>query len=616
MTRTIRFATGAALGLALACLAWPALAAEESESEARMRKDLTYLSGDECEGRGVETKGIKLAADFVAAEFKKAGLKPGGVNGTYFQPFEIAGPAERGTPNTLTLFGPQKQEIEATYAKQFMPLALSGSATAKAGVVFVGFGITANKLKYDDYKDVDVAGKIVMLLRRAPRWGNKDAPFLQDDDEELATFASKVVNADQHKAAGVLMVNDAKSAANGDDMIAFSTLASETSPAKIPVMQIKRELADRLLVTADTDLKTLEADIERDLKPHSFAIPGWTAEEQVTVKRKMLETANVIGVLDGAGPLADETIVFGAHYDHLGYGEVGTLARGEARKAIHHGADDNGSGTTSVIELARRFAAMKDRQGRRLVFMTFSGEERGLLGSVHYCDHPVFPLDKTVAMVNLDMVGRYNEDKSTKKNSLELGGIGSAKSFESFLDELNKTYDFKVTKSYSGYGPSDHQSFYKKGVPVLFFFTGYHDQYHRPTDTVDHINFAGMKKIVDLSVDIGLALCKDEKRPEYVKMALPRRASPGAARVPTIGFAPGNYDENEEKGVLVGGVTKDGPAEKAGLKEGDYIVEIAGKPVKNMTGYMFLMRNQKAGEACEFAVMRDGKKVTLKVVPQ
>jgi S1-C subfamily serine protease len=196
-----------------------------------------------------------------------------------------------------------------------------------------------------------------------------------------------------------------------------------------------------------------------------------------------------------------------------------------------------------------------------------------------------------------------------------VGGLGSAKSFERMFDDMNQKYEFKSTKSFSGYGPSDHQSFYKKGVPVLFLFTGYHDEYHMPTDTVDKINFAGMKQIVDFIEDLGNRVASDAGRPEYVKMAPPKRPA-GKMRVPTIGFAPGNYDESEEKGVLVGGVSKDGPAEKAGLKEGDYIVEIAGKPVKNMTGYMFVMRSQKRGEACDVTVVRDGKKVTLKVIPQ
>src|SRR5581483_9038272 len=215
----------------------------------------------------------------------------------------------------------------------------------------------------------------------------------------------------------------------------------------------------------------------------------------VSVERRRIPVKNVVGVLDGAGPLANETVVIGAHYDHLGYGGRGTGSLSTGPKAIHHGADDNGSGTTVLMELARRFGAEKGRQGRRLVFVAFSGEEMGLLGSRFYVDNPPIPLATTVAMVNMDMVGRLADDPATGRGKLEVGGTGTAKEFDGLIDALNAKYGFAVKKNKSGVGPSDHTSFYQKGVPVFFLFTGLHRQYHKPTDTVDLINFPGMKRI-------------------------------------------------------------------------------------------------------------------------
>src|SRR5579864_3296648 len=351
------------------------------------------------------------------------------------------------------------------------------------------------------------------------------------------------------------------------------------------------------------------------MQPHSLALNGWNASINLSVERKMVEVKNVIGVLEGKGPLADETVVIGAHYDHLGRGERGSLERDPMKKTLlHRGADDNGSGTVSVIELARRFAAMKDREGRRLVFMNFAGEEQGLIGSRYYTNHPVFPLEKTAAMLNLDMVGRVRPDKDTKKDSVEVSGLGSAAPFDALVEELNKKYEFKLSKVASGYGPSDHNSFTEKKIPVINYFTGLHTEYHRPSDTVDTINFPGMKKVVDIAQDT-IGRFAIMARPQFVQTARAPRPG-GRGNIPRLGIMPGNYNEADEKGVLVGSVIKDGPAEKAGMKDGDYIVEIAGKPVKNMTAYMAILGEQKRGEPLELTIDRAGKRQKITVKPE
>jgi hypothetical protein len=606
----------ACLGIVIGLLCHSLSAAEKSSSSIeRMKKDIYFLASEECEGRGVETQGINKAADHIAATFKELGLKPGMGELGYFQPFSISGSPKLGAPNKLILKGSGDKELEPKISTDWTVSGLTAKGKVSGPIVFAGYGIT-QKDGYDDYKDLDVKGKIVLVLRQTPRAGIKDKkdgvdPF--PNAQGYAPLNQKIANAETHKAAGILFISDRKTAGEQDALMPFE-YARGGGSGSFPVFHIKRALADQLLAAAEgKKLDELEKDIDGDLKPRSFEIKGWTAAMEATIERTEFKAKNVIGILEGKGPLANETVVIGAHYDHLGRGERGSLAKGST--AIHFGADDNGSGSTSVMELARRFAAMKNREGRRIVFMTFSGEERGLLGSAYYCRNPVMPLKDTVAMINLDMVGRLRDEPKSKKGKLEIGGIGSAKNFESLIDELNKKYEFDVKKSRSGTGPSDHTSFYLKQVPVFFFFTGMHPEYHRPADKPETINLDGMKKVVDMVEELALKLSTDKERPEYVAPKVNKDGPSSSRGVPTIRFMPGDYDDDQSNGVLVGGVLKGGPADKGGLKEGDWIVEIAGKPVKNMTGYMKVMGEQKAGEAIDFTVKRGDKKVPLKITP-
>jgi hypothetical protein len=596
--------------VALISLAGARVWAVDDSAAARMRKDITYLASDQCEGRGVATPGIGLAADYIAAEFKKAGLKPGGPDGSYFQPFTMAG-GTLDAPPRLVLRGPLGQQIELRAGADYEALGMAYSGTITgAPLVFAGYGATApQEVGYDDYKDLDVAGKVVLVLRNTPRTDNKFAA-IGGDRRKMATLTEKLQNAEKRGAAGVIFVNDRSLIGDGDDLMTFTYTAPGQAPAKLPAVHIRRAVADRLLQSSlGCTLLEREQDIDRDLKPRSAELSGWTVSLELHIGRT-LHVKNIVGFLEGSGPLAQETVVIGAHYDHLGYGGPGSLANLK-KPAIHHGADDNGSGSTSVMELARHFAQMPKRAGRRLVFIAFSGEESGLLGSVYYCKEPVFPLADTVAMVNLDMVGRLRADKQTKKDKLEIWGTGTAKTFNGLIDEVNKKYDFQLKKVEGGFGPSDHASFYAKQVPVFFFFTSDHEDYHRPSDTSDKINVPGMEKVVELTEDLVTELATVPERPKYVKLA---GGSPTPGNVPRIGIRPSYGDDGE--GVLLDGVVDGGPAAKAGLKEGDRIVEIGGKPVKNLEAYMTLIRNHKKGDAVELGVLRDGKKLAIAVTPE
>ncbi len=598
------------IALASVWTGW-ALANNEA-SEARMLEDLKYLASDECEGRGIETQGIHKAADYIAKTFAGIGVKPGGVEKSYFQPFNYYfGPGKEKGPSKLTLKGPLGQAIELKQGVDFQVLGLSARGTVSAPIVFAGYGAIAKEINYDDYQGIDVAGKVVLLLRRTPRFRNAAVPFDGPRKEQHAALEMKMGLAESARAAAVMVVNDAGAAPDGDLFMPFEDTARAS--ASIPGFQLRRCVADMIFQSFGETLADVEQAIDRDLKPRSRPILGWTATLEANVERPAIACKNVIGVLEGAGPLASETVVIGAHYDHLGYGGRGSLAKNKNEKAIHYGADDNASGTTAVLELARRFAEQKNRQGRRLVFMAFSAEESGLRGSQYYCNkEPLFHLAETVAMVNLDMVGRSALDPKTQKQKLIVEGIGTAKHFEKMVEELNP--GFQLTKRPGSPPYSDNDSFYKKKIPVLFYWTDTHPDYHKPSDTWDKINLTEMRKIVDLAEKTVARLATDAARPEYVQVAIkmtPITVGPG--KMPRLGIVP-NYDD--QAGVVATSVTPEGPAAKAGIKAGDIIVEIAGKAVPNLNTYMAVMVQQKAGQAIEVGVMRGDKKVVLKVTPQ
>src|SRR5260370_5119001 len=326
---------------------WGAQAAADNDAvEARMRKDITFLASDQCEGRGPGTKGIDLAAEHIAAAFAKAGLKPGGKEGSYYQPFTFGKPVLTW-PNSVQLRGPLGQEIELRLGVDFEVLGFSGSGTVSAPLVFVGHGVSAPRVNYDDFKMLDVAGKVVILIRRTPRAKNESVPFDSDKKDDHAGLLKKQALAESSRAAAVLLVNDSTELAQGDKLMPFGYIPESGT---IPALQLRRSILDPLFESSlGMDLRKIEQAIDRDLKPRAASLRGWTAKVQTTVLRKP-SLKNVIGVLEGAGPLAKETLVIGAHYDHLGYGSRSSLSKHTHVKEIHHGAEDNPSGPTSVIE--------------------------------------------------------------------------------------------------------------------------------------------------------------------------------------------------------------------------------------------------------------------------
>ena len=614
----------------LGVLGWVAAApAQETPngqaSQERLKADVTFLAADAQEGRGVGTKGIEASADHIAAAFAAAGLKPAPGADGYFQPFTIQGDAKLVGESALAFrVGDRAIAVER---QDFAPLAI-GSAAKLDGVpvVFAGYGITANDpalgLDYDDYKGIDARGKVVLVLRREPQMDDEKSPFAGKETTAYAAFNHKLTNAYQHGAAGVLFVNDLAGLKGFEDRLLGFGGAGTDLNSPIPFVMVARKVADGLLAAAGAPgLEATERGIDADLKPRSRELPGATATVVAGIERAGLKAKNVIGVLEGVGPTKDETIVVGGHYDHLGHGGLLSGSLAPLSRDIHNGADDNASGTAMVMELARRLASRAEPLPRRVVFIAFSGEEKGLLGSRYYASHPLFPLDKTVMMVNFDMVGRLSD-----KDELTVVGVGSSPGLETLVDAQGSTAGFKIKKVKGvsdGFGGSDHESFYDKRVPVLFPFTGLHTEYHRPSDDTERINFAGMRRIADFGEAILVDLARRPDRPTFVASAAPK--NPHGAGMPAGGGAdPGRVGIRaslgtvpdyaaEGTGVKLADVRAGSPAEKAGLKGGDTIVGFAGKPVATIYDYTDGLNRSKPGDQVDVTVKRDGQELTFKV---
>ena len=576
----------------------------------RIARDIQYLASDELEGRGVGTKGIDLAAEYIRDRFKQLGLSSGTADGSYFQPFTVTlEPDVVADKTRLILRGPQGQELQLALEKDFQPQALGGSGTVSAPIVFAGYGISAEEQKYDDYADLDVEGKIVLLIRREPQQNNPHSVFGGKDTTEHSYIRTKLDLARKHKAAGVLLVNDPFSTKKSDELAPPDLFGARSM--KIPFAHVKQEVVEKLLKAAPLSagdekldsLAAIEAKIDQDLKPISQPLAGWTAELQTEFITREVETVNVIGILEGKGPLAHEAIVVGAHYDHLGMGGFGS--RQAALRAIHNGADDNASGTSGLMELALRFAERNSKPARTLVFIAFSGEERGLLGSNFYINHPVVPLKDTVAMFNYDMIGRMNEGKLT------VYGVKTAKEFDKLVDAAAEGVPIKLDKVDGTMPNSDHYGFYQKDIPVFHFFTGLHKEYHTPDDTFVHVNVHGTADILDYTERLLDSVLELPKRPEFTKVASASKGPSQGGRMAYLGVVPDYASMND--GLRITGVNDESPAAKAGLKPNDVIIRIGEVEVTDIQGLADGLIKYKPGNKVVITVKRDGKTVDAEV---
>ena len=578
----------------------------------RLQKHIKLLASDSLEGRLTGSKGATEAARYIAKEFERLGLKPlampPGKNGSgsrnsperFLQKFPYVAGVSLGTRNTFVFrrdgqTKPEKFEV----GTDWLPLGFSSSAKVQGGAVFVGYGITASELSHNDYAGVNATGKIAVALQGTPDGDNPHGQFARFEGVRWKAVAARNAGA----AALVVIARDENFKEDRLTKLAYDNSAGD---AGLPVVVISRWAAGLVLPYSGFFLSQLEKSSIEKAPDNSRPLIG-EVNLSTDIVRNETPAYNVIGMLEGSDPLLkNEVIIIGAHYDHLGRGGEGSGSLAPRAGEIHHGADDNASGTAGVLELARLFTAQKPRPKRTIVFMTFGGEEEGLLGSNYYVNHPLLPLANTVAMINMDMIGRMKDSR------LILGGVGSAKEWRDITSaDAEKTFQLTLTED--GFGPSDHSSFYAKQIPVLFFWTGTHNDYHKPSDTFEKINYGDEARILQMVARIVNRLDAADKRLTYTTAKSDPAPRTGGFRV-YLGTIPNYADTND--GLLLDGVRDDSPAAKAGLKAGDRIVKIGSHDIRNVYDYTAALGEMKAGEEYLFEVIRGQQKLSLKVTPE
>ena len=540
-----------------------------------------YLASDELEGRGVKTEGIKKAAAYIADQFTHDGLEPLGDNHTYFQAFDlpIGGKVKGGD---LLAGG-----TAWNYGDSFIVLGWSSQTNElRAPLVFAGYGITDDDKKWDDYAKLDAKGKVVVVLRKLP----KDKGLA----DHYADVRTKIDNAKKHGAVGFILVNR-----SGDDD---------------DFMRVRSAGDDRGIVAFQAKRNVIEKIFGKKLDELESAGPGAAGGEVVCrtqLERESLRVMNVVGMLRGSDPeLAKEYVVVGSHYDHLGKGFPQAWNPFSCKNAheglIFHGADDNASGTAGMMEIAEAFAGTQPRPKRSMIFIAFVAEEHGLDGSHWFVEHPPVPMDGVVAMVNLDMIGRLRD-----KEGVSAEGATTAPQWEKLLDQAN-TEHLSVRPSKALMEDSDHASFYRKDKPVIFFFTGLHEQYHCYTDTWDLINAGGLAAVARLAYRTAREVADAPEQHAgltFTKAQIAMRgASGGSGGGPRLGIAP---DYQSEGGLGVAGIIDGTPAAKAGLKVGDLITMLGGKEIANIDDYMAALKGHKFGDVIEIVVKRGGQPLKL-----
>jgi hypothetical protein len=565
-----------------------------SITSGELRKHVEYLASQKLGGRYPGTRGDLEAAVYISKSFKEYGLKQFGKDG--FQSFKVTTGIKKGPSNFLSLNG---QIVAAE--KDFTPISISDNGKVEAPFVFLGYGfkIKTDSLKWDDYAGMDVKGKVALILLGAPepQKGSTTDPFA-----DYGSIRSKLLNARDAGVAGVILV--AGPVYDPKDELEFGTV--KESSAGLPVIHAKRLLIDQALAGKDFKVETMEALINQNHKVVSMDLQ-MKASLQTDIITESATTENVIGWVQAKDTGAvQEWIVVGAHFDHLGMGGVGSNSRVQDTVGVHPGADDNASGVASIIEVAGYISSMKDQLKRSVLFVAFTGEEMGLLGSKYFVANSPVSLKRISAMFNMDMVGRPNEEKR-----LAINGTGTAVEMDSILGLVNPG-KLSWAKSPEGFGPSDHASFYTVGIPVLYFSTGAHLDYHTPQDTPDKLDYNNMSEICKQVSGLILSV-DDASKALTFKEAGPKNSDSGRRKLKvTLGIMP-DVSGTENNGLGVEFATPGKPAQLAGITKGDRIVAINGLPVTSVYDYMTRLQSLKLGQTVTVEVIRGDKKVVVLV---
>ncbi|MFZ1731143.1 MAG: M28 family peptidase [Bacteroidota bacterium] len=555
---------------------------DDDVTAAELKAHVSWLASDALEGRGTGTPSIDLAAEYIAREFKRYGLKPAGDNGTYFQTFDVITGIEM-EEKSLSLT--QEGNDLILESGEFMPYTFSASGEFRGKIVFAKYGITDPSGTQDDYAGLDVKGCVVLV-----RSGYPESADPHGSIPMLSSARAKALSAREHGAVALMIIHQ-----DVDEVRKFQYDRSP-SDAGIAVGKIQLELARMIL-----DMARIGGSVLDGGEPQP-PTEGPTVELRGNFKVSLVRknTRNVVGMVEGED--TDDCFVVGAHYDHLGWGQEGSLYRGE-EPMVHNGADDNASGTAGMMELAQWYANKPARHA--MLFMAFSGEEMGLLGSAHWAEHPTVPIEKVRSMFNLDMIGRLPD--STRR--LNVQGIGTSPVWKEIVEKENDSEKFNLALIEDGQGSSDHSSFYTKGIPVLFFFTGLHTDYHRPSDDTEKIDFTGEEQVTRYIAEI---INDADALPEVPFTKVVKKDDEKVARFNVyVGTIP-DYSENEH-GFRITGTSPGSPADKAGMKEGDIITKFGETEVRNIYDYMTALSRHQPGDEVPVIVLRGEEKVTVKV---
>ncbi len=590
----------------------------DTEIKTKIQQHVEFLADDSLEGRMTGSEGSKLAADYIVENFSQLNLQPAGEEDGFFQTFEFnAGSKvilEENRFHLTRTIEENEEQMEFKVKEDFLPFSFSNNGIVEGEVAFVGYGLTVSGEEdegYNSYAGIDVKDKIVIALRYVPEGVSNERR------QQLIRFAGiryKAIQARENGAKAFFTVAGPNSP-NAGKVIPI-TFDNRSADCGIVAASISDTVANTLLATVGKDLKEVQSELDTE-NPHyvgQFPLPNVKIKIVASLEKIKKSDKNVLAMLSPTHhPDENEYIIVGAHYDHIGYGEVGSLAKGDEKTKIHNGADDNASGTAVILKLAEMLTADRRNQPekfkRGIIFALWSGEELGLIGSTHYVNKPTIPLENIAGYINFDMVGRLRDNK------LILQGIGSSPIWTKYIEKRNVLVGLNLNLIKDPYMPTDVTAFYPKKVPVLSFFTGLHDNYNRPTDDPDTLNYAGLERISNLAYGIISDLISADERPEYLEVE--RNQSEEGSRDNLrvyLGTIPDYATEDE--GVKLSGVRSGGPADKAGLKSGDIIVQLGEKKITNIYDYTYALDGVKIGEPIQIVVMRDGKQVKLKITPE
>lgn len=565
---------------------------------AELKAHLSFIASDELKGRETGSDGCRKAAEHIRDQFRSCGLRPfgdrlvanpgvGGAERTYYQQLTVTRTAQldkEGNLLSLSADGKTRTFDPGTF---FLPLSVSASAAVKdAELVFVGYGITDENTGYDDYTGIDARGKVAVMFRYEP--GESSATLYQPTEHSWLT--TKVQNAMDHGATGVIIVNGPHNqhAGPNDPLIGLWSVGRTENP-KLPVIHAKQAFLEAVLEGTDARAAKLQDVLDQMRQPVSFTVRGKMVSIGVRLRVPTTTTDNVVGLLEGGdAKLKDEYIVVGAHYDHVGMGDYGSRLGPKGVGKVHNGADDDGSGTVAVLEVAQAMASLKERPRRGVLFVLFTGEEIGLVGSRHFVEHPPVPTSRMAAMINLDMIGR-----AARGGQLAISGAGTSSLFKKAITQQNALLQLAIRTSDSGRTPSDSLSFITRGIPVLFYFTGMHRDYHTPEDDVGRINFSDLTRIAKHVMLMTTALANHEGTIDYVDVKTARSAQlgilPDTDRLPAVAVK-----------ELVAGMS----AHRAGVMPGDVIVELAGEKVTGLMNLHEVLARQRVGDRVSLKVRR------------